>query len=79
MWAEEERIQYHFAARHQRAMNLLLMTVQKIGSDPSLSKVIQLLDARHRLHEAYVDMEDEINDFINFDTISSNAHASTPN
>ena len=68
MWAEEERIRFYFAATHWRATTLLHATVQKIGSDPSLSEVIQLLDARHRLHEAYIDMENEINDFINFDT-----------
>ena len=68
MWAEEERIRFYFAATHRRATTLLHATVQKIGSDPSLSEVIQLLDARHRLHEAYIDMENEINDFINFDT-----------
>ena len=42
--------------------------IQKIGSDPSLSQVIQLLNARHGLHEAYINIEDEIDDFINFGT-----------
>ena len=44
------------------------MTVQKIGSDLSLSEVTAMLDARSRLREAYNDMEDEIDEFINFDT-----------
>ena len=43
------------------------MTVQKIGSDLSLSEVTAMLDARSGLREAYNDMEDEIDEFINFD------------
>ena len=68
MWPEEDRIKYYFAATHRRATHLLHTTIQKIGSDPSLGEVIQLLDARHGLHEAYLVMEDELDDFINFDT-----------
>ena len=41
------------------------MTVQKIGSDLSLSEVTAMLDARSGLREAY---NDEIDEFINFDT-----------
>ena len=67
MWTEEERIRFYFAATHRRATTLLHTTVQKIRSDSSLSEVIELLDARHGIHEAYVDMEDEIDDFINFE------------
>ena len=58
MWAEEERIRHYLAATHQRATNLLHTTIQKIGSNPSLDEVVQLLDARHGLHEAYIDIED---------------------
>ena len=68
MWPEEEHIQHYFATTLWRAANLLHTTIQRIGSDPSLGEVIQLLDARHGLHEAYIDMEDEIDEFINFDT-----------
>ena len=50
-------------------MNLLQTTIQKIGSDPSLGEVVQLLDTRHGLHEAYINMEDELDDFINFDSV----------
>ena len=67
MWAEEERIRHYLAATHQRATNLLHTTIQKIGSDPSLGEFIQLLDARHGLHEAY--MEDKLDDFIIFDIV----------
>ena len=59
-----ERIQHYLAATLRRATNLLHTTIQKIGSNPSLGEVIQLLDARHKLHE----LEDELDDFINFDT-----------
>ena len=69
MWPEEERIRHYFAATLPRATNLLHTMIQKIGSDLSLGEVIQLLDARHGLHEAYIDMEDELDDFINFDTV----------
>ena len=68
MWPEEDRIRHYFTATHPRATHLLHTTIQKIGSDPSLGEVIQLLDARHGLHEAYLVMEDELDDFINFDT-----------
>ena len=68
MSAEGERIKHYIAATHRRATILLHTTIQKIGSDPSFSEVIQLLDARHGLHEAYIVMEDEIDYFINFDT-----------
>ena len=68
MWPEEDRIRYYFAATHRRTSHLLHTMIQKIGSDPSLGEVIQLLDARHRLHEAYLVVEDELDDFINFDT-----------
>ena len=44
------------------------MTVQKIGSNLSLSEVTAMLDARSGLREAYNNMEDEIDEFINFDT-----------
>ena len=44
------------------------MTVQKIGSNLSLSEVTAMLDARSGLREVYNDMEDEIDEFINFDT-----------
>ena len=39
-----------------------------IGSDPSFNEVKTMLDARSGLKESYHDMEDEIDDFINFDT-----------
>ena len=68
MWPEEDRIRYYFAATHRRATHLLHTMIQKIGSNPSLGEVIQLLDARHWLHEAYIVMEDKLDDFINFDT-----------
>ena len=72
MWPEKERIRHYFATTLRRATNLLHTTIQKIGSDPSLGEVVQLLDARHGLHEAYIDMEDELDDFINFDTVFIN-------
>ena len=62
MWPEKECIRHYFATTLRRAMNLLQTTIQKIGSDPSLGEVVQLLDARHGLHEAYIDMEDELDD-----------------
>ena len=68
MWLEEDHIWYYFATTHRRATHLLHTMIQKIGSDPSLGEVIQLLDARHGLHEAYLVMEDKLDDFINFDT-----------
>ena len=38
MWTEKEHFQFYFAATHQRARTLLHTTVEKMGSDPSLSK-----------------------------------------
>ena len=60
MWPEKDRIRHYFATRTtlRRATNLIHNTIQKIGSDPSLDEVIQLLDARHGLYEAYIYMED---------------------
>jgi hypothetical protein len=72
MWPEKERIRHYFATTLRRVTNLLHTTIQKIGSNPSLGEVVQLLDARHGLHEAYIDMEDELDDFINFDTVFIN-------
>ena len=72
MWSEEDRITHYFAATHRRAEHLQHTTIQKIGSDPSLGEVVQLLDARHGLHEDYIDMEDELGDFINFDSVFIN-------
>ena len=68
MWTEQERIRFYFATTHRRATTLIQTTVQKIGSDPSFSEVTTMLDARSGLKEAYNDMEDEIDEFINFDT-----------
>ena len=43
------------------------MTIQKIGSsDPSLNDITAILDERSGLREAYNDMEDKIDEFINF-------------
>ena len=42
--------------------------IQKIGSNTSLKDITAMLDARSGLREAYNDMEDEIDEFINFDT-----------
>ena len=69
MWPEKDRIRHYFATTLRRATNLIHNTVQKIGSDPVLDEVVQLLDARHGLHEAYINMEDELDDFINYDTV----------
>ena len=66
---KKDRIRHYFATTLRRATNLIHNTIQKIGSNPSLDEVIQLLDARHGLHEAYINMEDELDDFINFDTV----------
>jgi hypothetical protein len=68
MWTKEERILFYFATTLRRATTLIQMTVQKIGSNPSLSEVTTMLDARSGQREAYNDMEDEIDEFINFDT-----------
>jgi hypothetical protein len=65
---EKNRIRHYFATTLRRSTNLIHNTIQKIGSDPNLDEVIQLLDARHGLHEAYINMEDELDDFINYDT-----------
>ena len=64
---EEERIRFYFATTLRRATNLIRTTVQKIGPDPSLNNVTAILDARSGLREAYDNMEDEIDEFINFD------------
>ena len=69
MWSGEDRITHYFAATHPRAEHLQHATIQKIGSDPSLGEIIQLLDARHGLHKDYLAMEDELDEFINYDTI----------
>ena len=68
MWPEKDRIRHYFATTLRRATNLIHNTIQKIGFDPGLDEVIQLLDARHGLYEAYINMEDKLDDFINFDT-----------
>ena len=76
MWNHRKKIfpkssyvcQIYFATTLRRAITLIQMTVQKIGSNPSLSEVTTMLDARSGQREAYNDMEDEIDEFINFDT-----------
>ena len=68
MWTEEKCIWFYFATTHRRATTLIQPTVQKIGSNSRLSEVTNILDARHGLGEAYIDIEDEIDEFINFDT-----------
>ena len=73
MWPEKDRIRHYFATTLRRATNLIHNTIRKIGSDPSLNEVIQLLYARHGLHEAYINMEDKLDDFINFDTVFTNS------
>ena len=68
MWTEEARIRFYFATTLRRATNLIQMTIQKIGSsDPSFNNVTAIMDKRSGLREAYNDMEDEIDEFINFD------------
>ena len=69
MWSEEDRVTHYFAATHRRAEHLQHATIQKIGSDPSLGEIIQLLDARHGLHKDYLSMEDELDKFINYDAL----------
>ena len=64
-----ERIRHYFAATLRRATNLLHTTIQKIGSDPSLGEIIQILDTRQGLHKDYISMEDELDEFINYDTV----------
>ena len=69
MWSEEDRIRHYFAATHRRAEHLQHTTVQKIGSDPTLGEIVQILDARQGLHKDYISMEDELDEFINYDTV----------
>ena len=69
MWPEEDRIRHYFAATHRRAEYLQHITVQKIGSDPTLDEIVQILDARRGLHKDYISMEDELDEFINYDTV----------
>ena len=69
MWPEKDGIRHYFATTVQRVTNLIHNTIQKIGFDPGLDEVIQLLDARHGLYEAYIYMEDELDDFINYDIV----------
>ena len=45
------------------------MTIQKIGSHPSLDDVTALLAARSGLRGAYNDMEDEVDKFVNSDVM----------
>ena len=67
MWTEEARIRFYFGSTLRRATNLIQMTIQKIGSsDPSLNDITAILEERSGLQEAYIDMEDEIHEFINF-------------
>ena len=68
MWtAEQERIRHYFATTHRRATSLAQTTIQRIGSDPSLDEVKSILDERSGLRGSYHNMEDELDDFINFD------------
>ena len=69
MWPKEDRVRHYFAATHRRAEYLQHITVQKIGSDPTLGEIVQILDARRGLHKDYISMEDELDEFINYDTI----------
>ena len=61
MWTEEEqekeRIRSYFGATLRRATSLIQLTIQKIGSDPSLDDVTAILDVRSGLQGAYNDME----------------------
>ena len=66
MWTEEANTRFYFSTKLRRATNLIHMTIQKIGSDPSLTDIIAIMDERSGLREAYNDMEDEIDEFINF-------------
>ena len=68
MWTEEKCIRFYFVTTHRRATTLIQTTVQKMGSDPSLSEVTNMLDTRHGLRKAYIYMEDKIDEFIIFDT-----------
>ena len=67
MWTEQDRIRSYFATTNRQATSLLAMTITKIGSNQSLSDVIAMLDARSGLQRAYTVMEDEVDEFINFD------------
>lgn len=69
MWPEEDRVRHYFAATRRRAEYLQRITVQKIGSDPTLDEVARILDARRGLHKDYISMEDELDEFINYDTV----------
>ena len=69
MWPEEDRVRHYFAATRRRAEYLQRITVQKIGSDPTLDEIAQILDARRGLHKDYISMEDELDEFINYDTV----------
>ena len=67
MWTEEARTRFYFSTTLRRATNLIHVTIQKVESDPNLNDVIAIMDERSGLREAYNDMEDEIDEFINFD------------
>ena len=69
MWSEEDRIRHYFAATHRRAEYLQHTTVQKIGSDPTLGEIVQIINARQGLHKDYISMEGELDEFINYDTV----------
>ena len=69
MWTEEECIQFYFGATLRRATSLIQMTIQKIGSNPSLDDVTTILDARSGLRGAYEDMEYEVDELINLDVV----------
>ena len=73
MWPEKDRIRHYFVTTLRRATNQIHNKIQKIGSNPSLDEVIQLLDARHGLYEAYIYMEDELDNFINYDIVFINS------
>ena len=53
----------------RRATSLIQLTIQKIGSNPSLNDITTILDTRSGLRGAYEDMEDEVDEFINFDVV----------
>ena len=72
MWSEEDRIKHYFAATHRRVEYLQRTMIQKLGSDPSLGEIIQILDARQGLHKDYISMEDELDEFINYDVVFIN-------
>jgi hypothetical protein len=62
MWTEEATTRIYFSTTLIRATNLLHITI-----DPSLTDIISIMGERSGLQEAYHDMEDEIDEFINFD------------